>query len=89
MTKKDNEVFKNSPKVWFWELYYVGSVKLIMLMAMLNEDIIVISYENIEALHIEVAISTLNQVVKFLLYSTTLKKLRFSSYYTKTREIQY
>ena len=38
---------------------------------MLKKEIIVISYENIEALRLEVVISMLNQVIKFLLYSTT------------------
>ena len=38
---------------------------------MLKKEIIVISYENIEALRLEVVISMLNQVIKFLVYSTT------------------
>ena len=38
----------------------VGSVTVIMLIMMLKEEIIVLSLEDIEALHIEIAISILN-----------------------------
>ena len=46
MTKGGNEDFKNSTKCWI-----CGNVMLIM---MLKQEIIVISLENIEALHIEI-----------------------------------
>ena len=52
-------------------LLNVRSVKRVMLIMMLKEEIIVIPPENIEALCIDIVISILNQVTKFLSYFTT------------------
>ena len=52
MTKKDNEHFMNSAKCWICYNNYVDKD--------IKVKIVVISLENIEALHIELAISTLN-----------------------------
>ena len=51
MTIKDNEDFKISANVRFSEICYAGSVIIIILTVMLKEEIIVISYENIETMH--------------------------------------
>ena len=54
MTEEDNEdLMKKAP-------LNVGFQIVIMLMMMLNKHIIVTSLENIEVLHIEIAISMLN-----------------------------
>ena len=42
-----------------------------MLMMMFKWEIIAMSLKNIENLHIEIAISRLNQIIKFLLHCTT------------------
>ena len=55
MTKEGNEDFKNSTECLISE-----SVIVIMLILMLKYVIIVISLENIEALHIEIVLSILN-----------------------------
>ena len=65
MTKEDDEQFEDS--CWV----NVGSVMIVMLIMILKEEIIIISLENSEALRIEIEISTLNQIITFLLYSTT------------------
>ena len=56
-------------------LLNVESMIIFMLMVMLKEDIIVISLENIEAQHVEIVVSTRNQITKFLLYFTIKKKM--------------
>ena len=53
MTKKDNKDFLRT-------LLNAGSVIMIVLMVMLKQEIIVISLENVEVLHIEIIISILN-----------------------------
>ena len=58
VAKNDNEGFNNSSK---W-----GFVLTFRLKAKLKWKIIVISLENIEFLHIEIVISMLNQIIKFL-----------------------
>ena len=52
MTKDDDEDFENSTKCWICELF--------ILMVILKQDIIAISKENKETLHIEIVISRLN-----------------------------
>ena len=52
MTIEGNEDNENSTKCWICDN--------IMLMVMLKQEIIVISLENIEFLHIEIVISMLN-----------------------------
>ena len=49
----------------------IGSVIMIILILMLKSEILAISPENIEVLHIEIVISMLNQIIKFLLYFRT------------------
>ena len=56
-------------------LLNVGSMIILMLMVMLKEDIIVISLENIEAQHVEIVVSTRNQITKLLLYFTIKKEM--------------
>ena len=46
-------------------------VIIFMLMVILEQEIMVILLENIEALDKEIVILTLNQIIKLLLYSTT------------------
>ena len=53
---KDNEHFKNPTKRWICDNDYV------------DNDVNVISLENIEALHTEIVISILNEITKFLSY---------------------
>ena len=52
MTKEDNEDFKNSTKCWICDNDYIDNY--------IKVKIIVISLENIEALHREIVISILN-----------------------------
>ena len=52
MTKEDNEDFKNSTKGWICDNDYIDNY--------IKVKIIVISLENIEALHREIVISILN-----------------------------
>ena len=56
-------------------LLNVGSMIIFMLMVMLKEEIIVISLENIEAQHVEIVVSTRNQITKLLLYFTIKKEM--------------
>ena len=58
----------------FRTLVNVASVIIIMLMMMLKYEIIVILLENIEALHIEILISMLDEIIKFLLIMQELGK---------------
>ena len=46
-------------------------VIIFMLMVILEQEIMVILLENIEALDKEIVILMLNQIIKLLLYSTT------------------
>ena len=46
-------------------------VIIFMLMVILEQEIMVILLENIEALDKEIVILTLNQIIKLLLYSPT------------------
>ena len=46
-------------------------VIIFMLMVILEQEIMVILLENIEALDKDIVILTLNQIIKLLLYSTT------------------
>ena len=64
MTKEQNEDFENCTKCWICDNDYAyNDVKVIV--------VIVISWENIEAQHIEIVISTLIQITEFLSCSTT------------------
>ena len=47
------------------------SVIMIMLIMMLKQEVILVLLENIQALHIAIVISMLNQITKFLSYFTT------------------
>ena len=63
MTKEDDEDFENSTKSWICDNVYVDcDVKL-------RHHCYIT--ENIETLHIEIVISTLNLMIKLLLYFTT------------------
>ena len=59
MTKKDNEDFENSTKCWISDNDYI------------DNDVKIISLQNIEILHIQIVISMLHQITKFLSYFTT------------------
>ena len=52
-------------------LLHAEFVIMSILMLMLKKEVIVISLENIEALYIEIVISKLNEITKFLSYFTT------------------
>ena len=54
MTKKNNEDLKNSTKCCIWNCIHE------ILLMMILKQIIVMSLDNIEALHIEIVISRIN-----------------------------
>ena len=66
MNNEDNEDFKSSAKCWISNFHIT-----IILMMMLQQEIIVISLENIEVLRIGTAISVLNQITNFPSYVTS------------------
>ena len=73
VTKIDNKSFKNSTKCWIYDNTYVDcDVK----------QIIVISLENMESLHIETIMSTFIEIIKL-----KPKNLWFQSCYAKSRQI--
>ena len=63
ITKKDSENVENSIDGEF----AIANI----LMMMFKWEIIAMSLENIDNLHIEIAISRLNQIIKFLFHCTT------------------
>ena len=64
MSKEDDEDFEKT-------LLNFGFLIMLMFKVVSKQEIIIISLENIEVLCIEIVISNLNQLIKFVLYSTT------------------
>ena len=64
MSKEDDEDFEKT-------ILNFGFLIMLMFKVVSKQEIIIISLENIEVLCIEIVISNLNQLIKFVLYSTT------------------
>ena len=60
MTKEDNDDFKNYTTVGSVTIIMMFMIMIMIVIMMLKQEIIVISLENIEALHIETVMSILN-----------------------------